>query len=321
MGHSHICRKLILVTGAPRTATTPVGDVLNHAPDTTSVYEPMGPTGDIRFSEEFPMPGTVDLDQATFQTFLDDLPCLSLDLKSQKRRNYKALPLHKKLAVNIFGSRTLHSLRLARLDTKAQTVIWKDPHAVMAMPDILAANIPVVVTVRPALAHAASYKQKNWQSPIHSIYERYKEKYGADEKLDHHIAGIVGKPSAVQAAAAVWRMVYKLALANRAHSNIHFISSLDLERDEIKAYETLFSDLGLPFEKAKAHLEKQAQIRAAADGRDPKKTHDWTRSLQHTNSYWQKTLSDDEVAIVRNLTDDIEETLQTPQKQASVMMG
>ena len=50
-------RNLILVTGAPRTATTPVGNMLETAQSTVSLYEPLGPTGLKRFQDWFPMNG------------------------------------------------------------------------------------------------------------------------------------------------------------------------------------------------------------------------------------------------------------------------
>ena len=47
-------RRLILVTGAPRTATTPVGNMLARCRGVVSLYEPLGPTGLVSVSERYP---------------------------------------------------------------------------------------------------------------------------------------------------------------------------------------------------------------------------------------------------------------------------
>jgi hypothetical protein len=49
--------QLVLVTGAPRTATTPFAHVLSWAKGTHVLYEPMGPTGDRRVPSRFAVPG------------------------------------------------------------------------------------------------------------------------------------------------------------------------------------------------------------------------------------------------------------------------
>ena len=59
----------------------------------------------------------------------------------------------------LFGSRTLHSARIAKLQPWARTVIWKDPHAIMMVPDLVGGDVDVVVTARTPWAHAASYKR------------------------------------------------------------------------------------------------------------------------------------------------------------------
>lgn len=297
-------RRIILVTGAPRTGTTPVGSVLSRSRNAVTLYEPMGPTGDERFDEEFPMPEVGLLKQKDFVGFLSDLAKLQLNPKKQERPSHLSLPIWKQLALKLTGTRSLHSLRIARLKFWSQTIIWKDPHAVLAVPDILKAGIPVVVTMRPPLAHAASYKRLGWQTEIRPIYERYKQKYGVDQDIEH-LLPLESHASAVRSAAIVWRMAYSVIANYQSNQNLYLIQSDQLERDEIGTYARIFEGLNLSFQKASDYLEARSR-QSTGQYRDPKSTHDWTRSVRHTNTYWRSMLSPDEIDEVNRTTHDIE---------------
>lgn len=298
-------RRMILVTGAPRTGTSPVGYVLSQSPCAVSLYEPMGPTGDERFNEEFPMPEVGLLKEKDFLAFLSDLTHLQFSPKKQNRPSHLSLPLWKKLVLKFTGTRSLHSLRIARLKFWSQTIIWKDPHAVFAVPDILKAGIPIVVTMRPPLAHAASYKRLGWQTCLQPIYERYAKKYGPDQYIER-VLTLNGNESfsAVQSAAIVWRMVYSIIAKHQHDEDLHLIQSDDLERDEIETYSRIFDGLSLPFQNASHYLEARSR-RSTGQYRAPKATHDWNRSVHHTNTYWKSMLSPDEIDEVNQATHDV----------------
>ena len=302
---SRLRRSVILVTGAPRSGTTPVGSILARAPGAQAIYEPWGPTGDVRFKTRFPIPGTGGLSRDDVCAFVRDLAEFNIRLKRQVRASYTRDPWYLPTARKIIGTRSRASLLLARINKRRCThVIWKDPHAVMAVPDIIETGLPVVVTMRPALAHAASYKRLGWRPVLSDIYPRFEERYGRDI----HIEAILlrsDEPSYVEAAAALWRMAYSVVAGAAGSPNLHLLDSKMLAYDEISCYQKLFKDLGLSFDRVRSHLTRCVAA-SRSHNRPAKAVHDWTRSIAYTNSYWQSTLSREEIRQVDTLTRDIE---------------
>lgn len=295
-------RSVILVTGAPRTATTPVGNALALANRSCTIYEPLGPTGLRQFTTWFPMvDGTSGLDMAGLTKLVDDIGRFRGALKSQNRGPGPAT-----LRTRLLGSRTLHSLRIARLRPWVRTVIWKDPHAVMLVPDLAMAGLPVVVTVRRARAHAASYKRLDWHSRAGEIYPRWRARYGADPVTEAWLDR-VDEP--VISAALIWRLSYLPLLRTDTLARVHVVTSEALERDEAGLYLSLYHALGLtPTPRLHKMLDRRVQAQGPAIPQTGA-THDWSRSVTAVNAYWKDLLGADEVEAVDSLTQDVEAAL------------
>ena len=298
-------RKIIVVTGPPRSGTTPVGDIIAHMSGAVSIYEPWGPTGDVRINEEFPIVGAGSLTQDVFVTWLDHLSRLKLQLGQQSRPSHKKASLLRQLMLKIGGSRSLHSYRLARLQPFADTIIWKDPHAFLSLPSLLDQGLPVVVTLRSPFAGAASYKRMGWVTKLEPIYARYKARYGADAILEESVKM---PPCAVRSAASVWRMGALLVQKHQTSPHLFIVCSTELETNETAVYEALFSWLGVAAEKPMAYLAQQKSKRSVGK-KAPNATHDWTRSLAQTNQYWKEALTPEEVEIVSTLAGDLAQEL------------
>lgn len=293
-------RALILVTGAPRTATTPVGNMLASARKTASLYEPLGPTGLKRFQMWFPMAGDPGAQQ--IDALIDDLRHLRTGgLKSQQRDGGFSV----KRA--ILGSRTLHSYRLARLQVGADHLIWKDPHAIFLAPDIAKRGVPVVLTVREARAHAASYRRLGWVSKAGELYPRWCARFGRCDIIERFLpdAG-----QAVTSAALLWRMCYLPLLQEEVLGRVHLVTPDALMRDEHGCYAELFGKLGL-VQSAKTRAMLQAPKSDAGSRPSRATTHDWGRSVAAVNSYWREILTADDLARVHEITCDIEEQILT----------
>ncbi|MGJ3230761.1 MAG: hypothetical protein ACFE0P_03100 [Oceanicaulis sp.] len=293
---------IILVTGAPRTGTTPVGNLLAAAPGAHAIYEPWGPTGDRRFLDRFPIFPSADTAGPRIQSFLDDLSQLKLKLKPQTRPYHAHQSPFRRAILAISGTRTLSSLRAARFARRKKTLIWKDPNAILALPDILDRGIEVVVTVRPALAHAASYKRLGWSPDLADIYPRYARRYGPDFLIEDTL-GHAGPPPAV-GAAALWRMAYSLVARQITQPNLSLVHSNALAKDEEGTYKALFGHLKLDFEAAAGVIRR----RRDDDGQAPRNStavHDWNRPVFHTNTYWKDVLDPGEIDAVIRLTDGV----------------
>ena len=291
-------RRLILVTGAPRTATTPVGNLLTRCKDAVSLYEPVGPTGLSWIREPFPMIGPgLGIEPDELVRLIRQLRTLRLGkLKPQARPD--AAP---SLRSRLLGSRTLHSARLARLQPWARTVIWKDPHAIMMVPDLVGSDVDVVVTARTPWAHAASYKRLGWRSKAAEIYPRWSSRFGACDICEAFLGQV--SDHAISAA-LLWRMSYLPLIRTGALARVRLVTSEALERDERATYFALLDELGLTVTPGVERLLAGARRDAGASGTS-KKTHDWKRSVASLNRYWQEVLSDEELGNIDSITGDV----------------
>lgn len=291
-------RRLILVTGAPRTATTPVGNLLAQCQGTVSLYEPLGPTGLSWIREAFPMVGRrLGIEPDQLATLLGQLRDVRLGkLKPQTRPGAAA-----SLRSRLLGSRTLHSARIAKLQPWARTVIWKDPHAIMMVPDLVDSDVEVVVTARTPWAHAASYKRLGWHSKAAEIYPRWATRFG-DCKTCETFLDRTG--DSVVSAALLWRMSYLPLIRTQSLTQVHLITSEALERDERSTYFELLEQLGLTPTRGVERTLAKPRRDAAASGPN-KKTHDWKRSVASLNRYWQEVLSGDDLGNIHAITGDV----------------
>lgn len=295
-------RRVILVTGAPRSGTTPVGNTLELSRRSAAFYEPLGPTGLRRVRTRFPMRTDSDLSAEELEKVIFDIRDLRGPLHSQTRPYAKPT-----LRSRTVGSRTLQSLRIARLKPGVRQIIWKDPHAVMLVPDLLRRGIPCVVTVRSAPAQAASYARLGWLSRAPEIFERWSERFGQDAIAERHLKE--AQSDVIVSAALVWRMCYRAVLSSAPSDKLHIVHADQLAHDEEGVYRALLSRLDLAWSP---RLDRHFRKRRAADGAAiPKtgQTHDWSRSVAAANAYWREILSDDQIALVRALTEDVESEL------------
>ncbi|HEY0165035.1 MAG TPA: hypothetical protein VGB39_06645 [Sphingomicrobium sp.] len=291
-------RRLILVTGAPRTATTPVGNLLAQCQSTVSLYEPVGPTGISWIREPFPMVGAeLGIEPDELDKLIGQLRAIQLGKFKPQIRPDAAVSWSSR----IFGSRTLHSARIAKLRPWARTVIWKDPHAIMLVPDLVDRGVDVVVTARTPWAHAASYKRLGWRSKAAEIYPRWSEKFGACDVCEQHLDQC---NDTVVSAALLWRMSYLPLVRTEALADVHLVTSEDLERDERATYLELLAKLGLTATPA-VQRTLAGQRREAAVGDMTGKTHDWTRSVASLNRYWQEVVTDADLAAIQAITGDL----------------
>lgn len=289
-------RRIILVSGAPRSGTTPVGNLLSRCAGAVSIYEPLGPTGLTRVKTRFPVIGDA-FSQGELEELIDDLAAFRFGgLKPQARRSGRV-----SLFTRLFGSRTLHSIRLARLQPWSRTIIWKDPHAILLVPDLVSAGVDTVITVRTPQAHAASYKRLGWHSKAGEIYPRWSARFGrcpiCESFLERDLDG-------VESAALLWRMSYLPLVRTGALGRVHVITSADLEADEGAAYDRLIKALALtPTRGVQRMLSKPRRDAAVADMGS--KAHDWTRSVSSVNNYWREVLTQDDIDKVDRITSDL----------------
>jgi hypothetical protein len=300
----------ILVTGAPRSGTTAVGDQLGLAQGAATIYEPMNPeSGDRVMTKYFERPGVAPLDDVAFDNLANRIVSLSLNLKSGIFAHETGL---RKIAKYVIGGRSRVSLRRARLTPGLRTLIWKDPIAALAARSAVERlGIPVVITYRQPEAVVASYKRLNWSYPVHRI------------SADLGGANLYGPPLRANApgciideSAALWSMLYgELLEVAKAYPDLVTIVDMDAALSNPReTFTNLFDRLSLEFgarsERGLSKLEQRLKInsKSSVPSGHP---HSQNRNLRDANSYWRHLLSEKDLGIIRDRTETVRRGFET----------
>lgn len=298
-------RRLIVVTGSPRSGTTPVGDALAAAPGVRTLYEPLNfHVGDRRVQRYFEVPGTGGFDDATLDDIVTDVRRLRLQLRPGVFPEDRGL---RRLAKSVIGSRTRMTYRQCRLDPRLRTIVWKDPFAAFFAAELAGRHgIPVVATIRPPAAVAASFKRLGWGFDVADIIGRlHAQGHDYTALLD------AAEPSTpVGNAAVLWVLVNDRLL--QAYRSTDGIVLLDLERfveDRRGVLQDLYVRLDLAWTPAvERHLDS-TQGGDAAPARETR-AHVGNRDPAAVNHYWIDILDEQEARLVENVTGALWRQLQ-----------
>ena len=199
---------------------------------------------------------------------------------------------------------------MCRLDWSLQTVIWKDPTACFAAREATDRHqIPVVVTVRPAAAVAASYKRMQWGSGLIKVLASL-EQIGIDHSS---LMAVYGKhlESHAVGAALLWCVVYRTLLDwAETRPLIRFVNLQDTIDHPIEMYSELYERLGLEWtpavaEKLRRRYLDQPQVKKKLPEALPQRAHVSGRSLSDVNTYGKKLLTPDELRIIEDMTTEL----------------
>jgi hypothetical protein len=285
-------RRLVLVTGMPRSGTTPVGDLLALAPGARTLYEPLNAiVGDRRVQRYFETFDDVKLD-----TLLDDIRAIKLSLRPgifPEDRGWR------RLAKRVSGSRTTMTYRTARI-LRPRTIIWKDPFASLLAGRIAERAVPVLATVRPPVAVAASFVRLGWRFDVADLAARlgFAGRF-ADLDLDRPAVN----------AGALWHLVHERLLEEPA---VRLVDVGALVEDPGVEARKLFAHAGLELTPA---VERAVLDRYEADAGAPAtptgRAHTKNRSLRDVNTYWRDVLEPDDVRVVESLNAELWERVVT----------
>lgn len=256
--------------------------------------------------DHFSVPGSAKFPMDLFDTCVDHIRTLKLELKNGVlardtgwRRVFKSY----------LGSRTQISYLLCRLDPFLDTIIWKDPLAAFVSEAVAARHgVPVVVTVRPPVAVAASFRRMKWTPRVADLERRLNEvglSFGMPY-LERYKGELDQSPIA---AAILWRMVYSMMLrVYRQSKAVYMVSVRDFIDNPIIRYRHLYDLLGLTWSpKVEAGIGKQhaASGKAQTDMQLPQRAHVAKRDLQNINTYGRRLLSPEEILKVEDITNDV----------------
>jgi hypothetical protein len=281
---------------------------LSLAQHTRYIYEPFNSqTGLTCINTRFPVPGSAEFPLSILDDCVERIRALNLDLK----RGVLTRDVGWRRAFKTYiGSRTRLSYLLCRFDWFLKTIIWKDPLAAFAAEALaIRHNMPVIVTVRPPVAVAASFKRMAWTPLVDDLNRRLNE-IGLDFAGTHirRYKDDLRQPSV--ASAILWRMVYSMLLhAKRRSGSMHFVNVQDFIARPVERYRHLYGLLDLPWSDkveaaiARRHVDKDAGKTKMEQL--PQRAHVANRNLQEINEYGRKLLAPEEVMAIEEVTDEV----------------
>ena len=292
-------RRLILVTGTPRSGTTVVGQILGFARHTGTLHEPLNAQVGLKSVTRFyEFIEGEEADPGRLNAVVDGIRRLRL---AYKPGGFPREAPWKRALKRVVGGRALASYRLCRLRPGLERIVWKDPFASFVAP-LLAEryDMDVVVTVRDPFAMAASYKRMGWRFDVAPLADRL-----AACQPDA-VAGLPARPDPgdpVGVGAALWHLTYRYLLTAMDRSRrIHLLDTDRLVERPIPVCRALYGALDLPWD-TRVEQRIAGLYRERGGAAIPKQgvAHDHRRAVSSVNTYWTTILDHDEIARVEHL--------------------
>lgn len=293
----------ILVTGAPRSGTTWLGNVLTLAPGTGNVHEP--------FNRDYPHPGIcrAGLTHFLYLTEADDARYLAplgdtLSWRYSVRAQLRATRSPKALARFARDYAYFQKMRRQR----AQTIL-KDPLALFAAEWIgQRFGARTVVTIRHPAGFVASMRAAKYIMNFSAFQRQPRLMAERLAPFAAEIAAAAPHPSpSIEANALLWRILHHhIDRLRTEHPDWIFVRHEDLSHDPAAEFPAIFARLGLDFTPEVA--AGLAQFTAGGlRGRlsifgNRRRT---VRSSQASVETFRKRLSAAEIARIRELTDPL----------------
>lgn len=298
-------RSLVLITGAPRSGTTWVGDILSRCPRSALLMEPFNPDlaqrvtrfCNHRFGEWFTY--ITDDNAPEFERPITDMLSLrhpTLTYLARSRKPNDCLDVLRRGA----------KLRLSRFTST--TSLMKDPIALLSS-EWLARRFgaKVIVLIRHPAAIVSSFKKLKLCVDIPGLLRQKLLVRDLLTPLEAELCDFVAaEHDLVDRAAMLWKALYSAVLAfQKRHPEWLFVRHEDLSRGAIEGFERLCTHAGLDFDQR----ARQA-ANAADDVSLPAELHDrfafTTRRNAIANlSNWKTRLSEEEVTRIRHRVGDV----------------
>lgn len=289
-------KRLILVTGAPRSGTTAVGRMLGLGRGIGTLHEPFNLLVGLREIEHyFEIPGTGGCSVEKFDDCIRRMRELRLSFKPgvfPRERGFRRMLKY------WFGGRAHNSYRLCRVQPGLHTLIWKDPFAALAADRIAGRHdTDVVVTLRNPWAVAASFKRMGWAFDLDDLSVRLREGGAA---LPAHPAAWAQRHTSVANAALLWHAIYAPLLDwSRDNSRFVLLSLDQVVAAPVESYARIYTRLGLVWDEAIAvRIERNYTTASGEEQPQGQRAHDQRRDLGAVNTYWKGLLDEEERALV-----------------------
>jgi len=294
----------ILITGAMRSGTTYVGQVLEKAGGFTYFHEPFknkhGITG---IDHWFPFYLSNDYAEKVDNFFKGN--------SKFRIRKHKGNKIWEYYYKKIFGNRDQIKYRnyFKNKNTTAKKLLLKDPLAAFLSNYIYSKNnAKVVIVVRHPMAFYYSKKQKGWDFDFNNFLEQPEliDKYLKEEVPLMEKAKNSGYEYRI---GLLWKCIYKVLTAfENEHGNETgwiVMKHEDILESPIESFQILCDKLEIQFTDAMRTFILETSFNKTKTLSQENQIHDFKRDSLALKDYWKKNVSLEQCEIIYGLTKEV----------------
>ncbi len=292
----------ILITGAHRSGSTWVGQMVGKSEDVCYVFEP--------FNKDFG-PGVC---RSVFDTWYpyvteeNETPyreCIS-EILNYRFHFFKELLLIKTKSHARLWLENFYRLRMAGI--KKQRILFKDPIAFFSAPWLARVfDFQVVVLIRHPAAFAGSLKRLKWNFPFQDLLKQKLLIEGPLQPFKEEIARAAEKaPDIIEQGALLWKIIYARTLDyRREYPGWIFLRHEEISLDPVGQFKSIYEALGLAFTPRVERI-----IRDYSAGSNPKERPDeqatfLKRDSKENIAGWKKHILPGDIERIKNITQDV----------------
>ena len=281
----------IIISGMPRTGTTPLGQILSSIDDFSMIYEPFNVNQGVSSIEfNYPFPNK-NISTKKFDKIFNDLIAFESRFKKGINKNDSQIL---KIFKHLVGNESSISFYKSKFLNKKNIVV-KDPFLVFATKE-LSKKYKIIFCERPIKPLSASFKRMKWNFKEYeklAIYfndRKLKAKnYKSSKNVSSYVVGAIQFYELVS--------IYKKGIIS--NDNIFFFSQDEFAKNSHDEIEKLFSWLNIEFTN---DLKKKVNLLSNKFSKSitPKESvqHDLKYNKSFSNKYYSEVLTMEENELI-----------------------
>ncbi|MGB0430388.1 MAG: sulfotransferase [Bacteroidia bacterium] len=288
----------ILVSGAHRSGSTWVGQVLSRANGLGYMHEPLNPI--------YPTPNKSPIHTWYFYISAHNHDRYYNFIKNTLNWNYQSGARFGGIN-NKYKAMMWLKYNHIFLKNKGTTPLVKDPIAFFSAPWLYEQfNAQVIMLIRHPAAFVYSLKRKDWQFPFKHLLKQDALLHDWLKNFEGEIVEFSkNQKDIIEQACLVWRIIYAtLKQYQQQYKQWIYLKHEDISANPLNEFETLFKQLSLDFDN-----KVKEYIVSSSSASNPKGTNADEEQLKRDSSsnikYWKNKMSADEINRIRELTQDV----------------
>ena len=288
-------KKPIIISGMPRTGTTPLGRIISSLDDLSMIYEPFNAKQGVTSIEfNYPYPGN-NISENRFNKIFNDL----IHLKSKFKTGILSTdPILKKIFKYFIGNESSISFHRVRLFKNDNRLLIKDPFLIFSSAE-LSKNYKIIFCERPLKPLASSFKRMNWNF---TEYDKLSKFFSESELKARMLKPSEKISSEVVGAIQFYELVDLYKSKIDANKNIYYFSQDKLVEDSIVEVKSLFEWLELEFSETVKKTIAELKNDKNSNKNFPRKNiqHDMRYNKKFSNKYFTEVLTLHEIELIEN---------------------